>query len=207
MIPLNAPELERAVRGSLGLDLRLAVAARPLDATRLSPAERPRFAALAAGARRTEWLTGRAALKRLLTQLGSCTDTAGIAFPSPRYSLAHSGGVALAAGLSGTTLRGIGVDLELRQRVDPRAARLFLSARERLHVRAAGARAEVLRLWTIKEALYKSDPENAGRVLADYCLIEPACGRGRARLASGGTWFTYSSFPVPGGFASIAFCF
>lgn len=207
MNALAEPALERAIRHNLGFSLRLAFAARPLDAAKLSAGERTRFASLAAGARRTEWLTGRAALKRLLTRLGASADTSGIAFPNASYSLAHSGGTAVAAGAGGRMLRGIGIDLELHRCVNPRAARYFLSAREWSSLEQMGADGtdRLLRLWTVKEALFKADPNNAHRVLADYRLLDPLLNRGRAILISGGdTRFSYASFRVPGGYLSAA---
>lgn len=208
MIPLTAPELERAIRGSLGFDLRLAVAARPLPAGRLSIRERSRAALFVTAARRIEWLTGRAALKRLLAALGTKTDAADILFPNSQYSLTHSGGIAVAAGVGRAGPRGVGVDLELRPGMDPRAARFFLTPYERSCVELAGTlpAAELLRLWTIKEAVYKADPENRGRVLADYGLPEPARACGRAAASCGGGQFRYASFAVPRGYLAVAVC-
>ena len=207
MILLVAPSLERAIRGSLGLDLRLAVAAQPLPAARLSIRERSRAAQLATPARRIEWLTGRAALKHLLAELGRNADTADITFPDARCSLTHSSGTAVAAGIQRAGPRGVGVDLELRPGMDPRAARYFLTPTERSCVGRAGIRqeAELLRLWTVKEALYKADPENRGRVLGDYRLSEPARTCGHAAVGCGGR-FRYASLAVPRGFLAVAVC-
>lgn len=210
MNPLNAPELERAIRSSLGLDLRLAAAARPLPAGRLSIRERSRAALFASAARRIEWLTGRAALKRLLSELGRNADTADVTFPNAGCSLTHSGGIAVAAGASGWTARGIGIDLERRDGNGVRShfpeARFFLRAKEWSRIRRSDSIAgELLRLWTVKEALYKADLDNEKRVLADYLLPDPSRCHGHAALASGGSaHFRYASFRVPGGFFSIA---
>jgi len=206
MIPLNAPELERAIRGSLGFDLRLAVAARPLPAGRLSIRERSRAALFATAARRIEWLTGRAALKRLLSELGRKADTAEMAFPNAGCSLTHSGGIAVAAGASGWIPRGIGIDLEFDRPVSSLEARFFLRAEEWSRIRRSESIAEeLLRLWTVKEALYKADLDNEKRVLADYLLPDPSRCHGRAALAPGGSaQFRYASFRVPGGYFSIA---
>lgn len=208
MIPLDVPALERAIRGNLGLDLRLAVAAQPLPARRLSPRERSRAARLATAGRRIEWLTGRAALKRLLARIGKKADAAEILFPNSCYSLTHSGGIAVAAGVARAGPLGVGVDLELRPGMDPRTARFFLTPYERSCVERAGIcqTTELLRLWTIKEAVYKADPENRDRVLADYGLPEPARACGRAAAGCGGGQFRYASFAVPSGCLAVAVC-
>jgi 4'-phosphopantetheinyl transferase EntD len=209
MIASVQPRLERALRRRLGCELRLAFATRPLTVEQLSEGERSHFARLAVPARKAEWLAGRAALKRLLARLGAGTDTAGIDFPNARVSLSHSGGIAVAAGVDGGAPRGVGVDLELRQSMDWRAARFFLSAKECSCVERPGIRqvAELLRLWTVKEALYKADPENRGRVLKDYRLPEPARKSGHAVLSAGNGQFRYASFPVLGGFLSVTVYF
>jgi 4'-phosphopantetheinyl transferase EntD len=187
--------------------LTLAAATRPLDPAALSRCELARFALLASGARRREWLLGRSALRRLLARLGAGLDTSGIEFPNARYSLTHSGGVAVAAGVIGPAPRGLGIDLELGRALDPRAARFFLTPQERSWAECAGqrARAALLRLWTAKEALFKADPDNAGRVLADYRLVEPQLSAGWATLARPGrASFRYASFRFGDGYLSVA---
>jgi len=206
LTPFDARSIEAAARRALGLELCLVVAARPLHRAALSAGESAVFRSLATAARRREWLTGRLALKRLLERLGAEADTSAIAFPHARYSLSHSAGVAVAAG-SGAPLRGLGVDVELRGGVDPRVARWFLTADEQSWVPSAGKDAPhtLLRLWTVKEALYKADAGNAGRVLTDYCLAELGRASGCAARAPD-LWprFRYASFRVRGGYLSIA---
>lgn len=178
--------------------LTLAFATRALDPAELSAGERSAFAQLELAARRREWLLGRAALKRVLARLGASPDTSRIAFPNASCSLSHCGGLAVAAGARDARLRGLGIDLELGRAVDARAARLFLTREER----AAGP---WLRLWTAKEAIFKADPDNAGRVLADYRLVDPARRVGWAKLAgSGHAAFRYASFRLRNGFVSLA---
>jgi hypothetical protein len=51
------------------------------------------------------------------------------------------------------------------------------------------------RLWTVKEALFKADLGNAGRILADYALADPSAPSG---VATGpGGRLRYLSFPLP----------
>jgi len=58
------------------------------------------------------------------------------------------------------------------------------------------------RLWTVKEATFKADPENAGKTLRDYGLADPGFVAGKARR--GDRVFYYASFEVPDGFLSVA---
>jgi len=161
----------------LGASVRAALADTPLPATELTPGERARFAALAGTARAASWLRGRAALRRLL---GSDSDTADVTFPCARLSLSHSAELALAIRVEGVA--GVGVDLETRRLSMAQAerwrssARIFATVAERQWLERApeGLEAALLRLWTIKEAVFKADGGNAGRVLGDYAIEDPS---------------------------------
>jgi hypothetical protein len=174
--------LERELSRQLGVPLRLALAEYP----------DPLGQSLAA----------RAALQGLLDSLGEPTCARELAFPHPRYSLTHAGGVAVAAAVVDGDTPGIGVDLELRDRMDPRAGRLFLSPEE--HARAGDDPRVLLRLWTAKESLFKADPRNRGRILADYRLGDSRCWAGEARAADDATCFRYASVRLAGGVLSAA---
>lgn len=149
-----------------------------------------------------EWLAGRAALQALLDALGDGACARELAFPHPRYSLTHAGGLALAAAAADGGVPGIGVDLELRHGMDLRASRLFLSPQER--ARAGNDARALLRLWTVKEALFKADPRNRGRILADYRLADARRWAGEARAAGDSMRFRYASAPLAGGIVSVA---
>ena len=156
--------------------------------------------------RRAVWLLGRAALKDLLAQLDLPADTSGITFPHPRLSLSHSEGCAVAIGTRDEQINGIGVDLELRAGPRPEAMRFFLAPSEREWVESSPERNErLLRLWTIKEALYKAFAENHDTSFRDYILADPAADAGRAELATEyRAAFCYASFAIDGGFLSVA---
>lgn len=68
-------------------------------------------------------------------------------------------------------LLGIGIDSELPRPLDPAVARFFLRADE---VDLATDPDRCLRWWTVKEALFKADPNNADTRLLDYHLQHPA---------------------------------
>ncbi len=98
-------------------------------------------------------------------------------WPCPFASLTHSGDVAIAVALD-TNVRatGIGIDLELERPIKSGMARLICGEHERAWVASLPVErqpAEVLRLWTAKEALYKADPAQGDSIVADYTLAHP----------------------------------
>jgi 4'-phosphopantetheinyl transferase EntD len=106
-------------------------------------------------------------------------------WPCSFASLTHSGDVAIAVSLpSGLDAIGVGIDLEHDRPIKPGMARLICGERERAWLSSLPAErqaAEVLRLWTAKEALYKADPTQGDAIVADYTLAEP----GRAVTTGG----------------------
>jgi len=193
---LGSPSVDRsrlggAARTHLGVEVHLATASHPLAVDALTSGERDAWQRLGSTARRDDWLLGRAALRPLLPL---DADTSELAFPHPRLSLTHAGGVAWAARIrprrDHSCARGVGIDFEPRRRgPNPRAARFFLGPDEL----ASGPRdADLLRLWTVKEALYKATADNAGLMLVNFRIDDVgawfgmACGpRGeRLRYAS-----------------------
>ncbi|GAA1909595.1 4'-phosphopantetheinyl transferase superfamily protein [Streptantibioticus ferralitis] len=157
----------------------------PLVVDALTSRERERLAALPQRVRR-QWLISRHALRLLLGVLGLPLDTTRYAFPHRRLSLTHIEGAAVAAGAVRDTrqLAGVGVDLETDREARVDTTRFFLDERERSWLASLPdtARAtEQLRLWTVKEALFKADPDNRHTVLRDYTTLDAAAHRGRAR--------------------------
>ena len=169
-----------------------------MDARLLHAREASQYQAIGSGDRRRQWLLGRTALRQLLP-VG--TDTGGLSFPHPRLSISHTGEVAFAVHVEHVV--GTGVDVELSaRRPDPRSARFFLRADER---RSELSAAELLRLWTVKEALFKATPDNAETVLLDYRLADIAAATGRA-AGPGGEQLEYASALVPDGVLTVAVC-
>lgn len=166
--------------------MELAVATAPVAVGDLAPAEAAR---LPDGLRRRDWLLGRAALKALLR----IHDTSTIAFPNRSVSLTHSAGVAVAARCDGPQA-GLGVDLEGWQTIDPRTARLYLHPHEE---------GDLLRLWTVKEALFKATPGNDGAVFLDYEVADHHALAGRATDRHG-RQFEYASRRRPEGWLTLA---
>jgi 4'-phosphopantetheinyl transferase EntD len=203
---LKEYELEQALSAALGVSALVAVASEPATIADLTPAELDQFGPLAATPRRGNWLLGRAALKKLLGRLGEPPDTAPLVFPHQRLSLTHSGAVAVALGVKSPGLAGVGVDLEWDRTPRREVSRFFLIPAEEdwLGQQAPAEQpGQLLRLWTVKEALFKADPHNRHTSLLDYCLPAPgaACG---AALGSAALPMRYASLLVAGGFISAA---
>ena len=184
----------------------------PLATHTLTPRERDRLAGLPQRARR-QWLVSRHALRVLLGVLGLPRDTTGYAFPHRRLSLTHIEGAAVAAGAVRATprLAGIGVDLETERQARVDTTRFFLDGDERSWLAAQPERtrtAEQLRLWTVKEALFKADPDNQRTVLLDYSTLDASARRGRARARQHrAPVFGYTSTRLCGAQLSIAASF
>ena len=178
---MNGAPFSRA----LGLPMRLAAAAEP--AYDLAPGERAALERFKAERRRDSWLRGRAALKALLGDV----DTTPLRFPHPELSLTHTEDVAVAVACEGAA--GVGVDLEVRHPSE-RAARRFLSGPE---FAAAAGPDDWLRLWTVKEACFKADLDNAGRTVMEFSVDGPRARRGRLH-------FSHASVRVFGGWLTVA---
>lgn len=158
---------------------------------------------------------GRAALGGVIGRLGGNLRADDLTFPHPRYSLTHSAGWAVALGVNAPELLGVGIDLELDRVPDPRSARFFLTGAEETWWAALPAvrrSSQLLRLWTVKEALFKADPANAATGLADYHLERPGLDAGPALRTGAGTGnavevparFGYAAFPFARGCLSVA---
>lgn len=184
---VDHPETETSVRERriAGVAVLVARASRPLAASELSAGEIARMCALPSDHRRRQWLTARHALRVAASRAGLPSDTAAYDFPHARVSLSHTGSVAVAAAVVGDVegIVGVGIDLEINRRVRLATARFFLGANEQAWLTSRATRtmhAELLRLWTVKEALYKADPANGSAVLADYAVEDPSPSDGRA---------------------------
>ncbi len=168
--------LEQQASQRLDTSIQLSCSELPVSRRRLSAGERSTLDAFRYPQRRQDWLKGRAALKALLRRQGRGADTARVEFPAPQLSLTHCDGIALAAGTNDRAL-GIGIDYEVRRDVNLRMAAWFLDDAEQAWLsglpRAFAAR-QFIRLWTIKEAAFKSHPDNRKMVLSDFSIIDPA---------------------------------
>lgn len=110
--------------------------------------------------------------------------------------------LAEALGLAGTdALDGIGIDFAPLREVRAGALRFYLTQAERDQM----APDDALRLWTVKEALFKADPANRSALLADFELADPRAHAGWARRRGDSqARFRYASIALPCGIVSAA---
>ena len=171
---MRLSDIEQSAQALIGLPLRIIYADRESELDDLSAGEREEFSALENPARRRDWLIGRKALKTALRAQSRSPDTASLRLPDPRVSLTHGGGSAFAGAVLGSS-PGIGIDFERVRDVDPRVAEWFLDPAERLLLppgEGAGYSRQLVRLWTIKEAAFKSHPDNHGMTLGNFRIHE-----------------------------------
>jgi acyl carrier protein len=160
-------------------------------------------------------MSSRRALRLLTTALG--TTALGQEASTAGTSLSHAEGLSVAAAVIGTgSTTSIGVDLEENHPADPRTGRYFLQDHELAWLEAAREKEhrrndEHLRLWTVKEALFKADPGNTGprtRIgLRSYTLADPGARAGRARRSDQhNVRFGYGSTRLGERHLSVAAC-
>jgi 4'-phosphopantetheinyl transferase EntD len=170
-------DLEEAIavwgRTELGAELFVSVSKEPLSRTALSSGELALLSTFSHPFKQQTWLTGRAALKPILRRLALNPDSSQIAFPQRRISLTHSGQHAIAIGSPDKSVLGLGVDLETALDINPKTIRFYLSQTEiQALEQERFRRTNLVELWTVKEAIFKSDMDNEHRLLSDYQIVE-----------------------------------
>jgi phosphopantetheinyl transferase (holo-ACP synthase) len=131
-----------------------------------------------------------------------------IRMPNSAYSLSHSGDFAVS--VFSAEDKGVGVDLEMERVVKAGSTKFFLSQLEKEWTSTLPEGSEqndqILRLWTVKEALFKSDLQNEGKTVSRYVLDQPSFLIGTASNSSdrGKKTFRYSSHKFLNYWLSIA---
>lgn len=198
---LNAQDIEYRFSGLLALPIKVAVFTAQDSLPALTDAELAKFATLTNDRARQSWCAGRSALKLLLQHAQQPVDTCALRFPNAHYSLSHSRGTAIA--VLSTSANGIGIDLEFDRSINPGIRKFFLNEQELRHETAhALTDDDLLRLWTVKEAIYKSDLQNKEQLLARYTVASLNSQSGTARR--GNFQFNYASIRQGGAWISIA---
>lgn len=196
--------LEQRLSDSLDTPVIVVRAVAAIDRARLNRAERARLSGFPYAKRRRDWLLGRNALKEILAVLDRSDDTTSVTFPGSRVSLTHAADIALAAATPAAAL-GIGIDYEPLRRLDARAAHWFLNEEEcdwlRLQPETTRA-AHLVRLWTVKEAAFKSHPHNACMTLGEFAISNPAAAA--SRVFARGQCIDVSCHAFDSGFLSFA---
>jgi hypothetical protein len=209
-VPLDPVEWEGRLSEQIGVACVVAAADSPEPFCTLTSEERRRVESFGSPPRAESYRRGRSALKTLLARLGENPENS-FAFPHPRFSITHSGSVAIAFGiLAGKTRAGAGIDYEASAGVSGKVERFFLRSEERRWLRRVGspaAQKHRLRLWTVKEALFKADLENAGTFLLDYATSDPSVASGWAESSAtrlGRRAWRYASLEVGEGVLTAA---
>ena len=203
MMAMDGQSLSHAFSQHLGRTLIIAVSSDPIQPELLGEKGRQIFQSFRFEKRRQEWSCGRHALLQVMRDVGDGADPDELDFPHKRYSLTHSQGKAIAIADADGQLAGIGIDYEAMRQMKRGVERFFLTDDERLGLQATGDDdARLLRLWTIKEALFKADPANGQRLLKDYRLQQAMKMHGSVSLH--GSIFHYICMEVDGGFISVA---
>jgi phosphopantetheinyl transferase len=100
------------------------------------------------------------------------------------------------------TIKGVGVDIESHREVKKEMIRFFLTPKEQVV-----SDSEFLRLWTVKEALFKACPDNEKLLLSDFETEDSQASSGKAYLRNNHMIeFQYSCHRTGAGYLSFAVC-
>jgi 4'-phosphopantetheinyl transferase EntD len=199
---MQMKQLEIDLRRRLNGPVYLASARAPLAEHLLDSADRQRLASFTTADRKNQWLRGRSALSAVAAKLDIETQLSALNPPCPGISLTHNDRISIAAGIS--TAQGIGIDLESWRQIEPAMLRCFLTETEQEQLTVASNFTR-LRLWTVKQALFKASAANQGLLLTDFEMDEIAEMTGRARNCSrANSELRYTSFMLRQGLLSIA---
>lgn len=192
MTMLSEDELTAYFSDALGTRLQFRVATDELAENCLSVQERALLSEFKHEKKRSSWLRGRAALKKILNEVSSTADTACWPVPNPKCSLSHTESVAVCVGREEGA--GIGIDIEGAREVRPAMKKFYLAESEQSQIDCA-SQEDLLRLWTTKESLFKADMQNANKTVLKYVTKNAAdlVGLATNNGADGVLYFKYAS--------------
>lgn len=196
---MNLHRLESAASQMLKRPIHLVCAIRPVAFEALDAFDHDRLGGFATDRRRQQWLRGRRALLELARKLGKFRPSSAMGPPWTGISLTHDDPLSIAAGVESDA--GIGVDLESWRRIDTAMLRWYLTEQERRQPGVASPFTR-LRLWTVKEALYKANQSDQGFTLVDFELDDAMALNGNARCRR--KRFRYTSLVLRHGILSLA---
>ncbi len=199
---MNMQRLELDLKRRLNRSVYLASARVPLAEDCLDSTDRQRLASFTTIERKNQWLRGRSALSAIAAKLDIGIPLSALNLPCPGISLTHNGKISISVGIG--RAQGIGVDFESWRQIETAMLRWFLTAAEQ-HQLAVPSNFTRLRLWTIKEALFKASSDNQGLLLTDFEIDEVAQMTGGARNCTrANSRLSYTSFMLRQGLLSIA---
>ncbi|MBX9571583.1 MAG: 4'-phosphopantetheinyl transferase superfamily protein [Candidatus Obscuribacterales bacterium] len=198
-LAIDPLEFEEFFSNGFGRPIIPCIVTEPLAREDLSETEIIQLAQFKNERRKLSWLRGRRALKILLRDLEfveqhfdfKMIDTSATFFPHPAFSLSHSQDVAIAIACLAPAF-GVGIDLEFVRPTKPQMSKFYLQEHERTWLQDLSNEersCEQIRLWTVKEAVFKSDLNNLDRTLIKYSLADPRAETGKASVPEygGGT--------------------
>ncbi|MDJ0625595.1 MAG: 4'-phosphopantetheinyl transferase superfamily protein [Candidatus Caenarcaniphilales bacterium] len=194
MFPLEQNQLMAFIKRKLNIEVSIHVDNHRLSIDELTDSERKQLEKIRNEKKKLDWLKARKSLKNVLNSLGLSQDTSNIIFPSSRFSLSHSGGYAVAIGIQENCLimddpiKGIGIDLELSRTPKRGIEKYFLSPKEIDWLNSGDIDSQAknrVRLWTVKEAVYKACPKNSQTRLTLFETNNPQEKEGFVNLNSG----------------------
>lgn len=190
---MDAGEISAWFSQQLGGELIVAIATEACELNTFSTAEQEQFATSRHPKHQAASLLGRTALKQLLIQLNLPTDTSAIHFPHPQLSLSHCGNLAIAVGSvqkpNEPKVHGLGVDVLHNRVPNPGSERFYLTAGEQAWLQQqpeVDINQHRQRLWTVKEAVFKANLDNANhRLYTTYSLTSLETPTGNATDGAG----------------------
>lgn len=198
-LAIDPLEFEEFFSSGFGRPIIPCIVSEPLRKEDLSETEVIQLAQFKNEKRKLSWLRGRRAIKILLRDLEfvephfefQMIDTSATFFPHPAFSLSHSQEVAIAIACMAPAF-GVGIDLEFIRPTKPQMSKFYLQEHERnwlADLDPEQRACEQIRLWTVKEAVFKSDLNNLDRTLMRYSLHDPRAESGKASVPEygGGT--------------------
>ena len=191
-----------------GKNVLLTTCDQPLPLSQLSLNERKVYDSFLTQSRKTDWLKGRNALKDLLLKNGRSTDTQRLNFPNQAFSLTHNDGMAIAIAMD--DVAGVGVGFEAWHKVKAKMVSWFLTNPEQSWLSTLSTARydkEFVRLWTVKEALFKAAMNNQQLGFVDFQLDKPSAMAGKAVVNNHPNWqLRYKCIVNDAGALSVAFC-
>lgn len=124
--------LQEQLSDELGVTLTAVIATEPVSTESLLASELLQLQPIHSAKRIESWLLGRAALKKLLRNLGWDTDTSQLSFPHSSLSLSHTANAAIAVCVQDDRISGVGVDVERKRDMNPKSGRFFLCRMNKL---------------------------------------------------------------------------
>lgn len=102
---------------------------------------------------------------------------------------------------------GVGIDLEGERTINPSGSKYFMHLREERFFDKA-INTDLVLLWTIKEALFKSTPENNDIVLRNFEVVSIADNSGEAICNSkDDLHYSFFSRTIDKNFVTVAICY